>query len=185
MTFEEAVAAPGNKVQMWSESSDGRPVQAIYELSEAGAKQLAWRNVPAGQKSEITAELTKRGIAVATSESPCPFIWVIGADGIEVYGLRSKALDAKGDRVVLDVGGPVARADMARVFAFADPDMEYRGIKAELRSGKEVDLVTEVSAAAEVGAGYSRNDLLMETGWAGTLGSVIAKWAGVGFENRI
>ncbi len=185
MTVEEAVAAPGKKVQMWSESSDGKPVQAIYELTDAGAKQLAWRNVPAGQEGTITAELTKRGIAIATTESPCQFIWVISADGVEVYGLRSKALQAKGDRAVLDVGAPVARADIARVFAFADPDMEYRGIKAELRSGKVIDLVTEVSAAAEVGAGYSRNDLLMETGWTGTLGAAIAKWAGVGFESRI
>ena len=185
MTFEEAVAAPGKKVQMWSESSDGKPVQAIYELTDAGAKQLAWRNVAVGQESAITAELVKRGIAVATTESPSQYIWIIDADGIEVYGLRSKALDAKGDRVVLDVGGPVARADIARVFAFADADMEYRGIKAELRSGKEVDLVGEVSAAAEAGTGYSRNDLLVETGWTATLGAAIAKWAGAPFENRI
>ena len=48
MTFEETVAAPGKKVQMWSESSDGQPVQAIYELTHAGAKQLAWRTSSAG-----------------------------------------------------------------------------------------------------------------------------------------
>lgn len=93
-------------------------------------------------------------------------------------------LDATEDRAVLDVGGAVPRADIA-VFAFADPDMIYRGIKGELRSGTEVDLVTEVSAAAEVGAGYSRNDLLMETGWTSTLGVAIARWARAGFDNRI
>ena len=185
MTFEEALAAPGRLVQLWSESSDGEPVQGIYELTEAGAKQLAWRPVPAGQQGMISAELAKRGIAVAATEAPCGFIWIISADGVEVYGQRAKVLDATGDRAVLDVGGTVPRADIARVFAFADPDMIYRGITGELRSGKEVDLVTEVSAAAEVGAGYSRNDLLMETGWTSTLGVAIARWARAGFDNRI
>ena len=46
-------------------------------------------------------------------------------------------------------------------------------------------LAAAATIAAEVGAGYSRNDLLMETGWTGTLGAAIAKWAGVGFESRI
>jgi hypothetical protein len=34
--------------------------------------------------------------------------------------------------------------------------------------------------AAEAGAGYSRNDLLMETRWTATLGVAIATWAGTG-----
>lgn len=185
MTFEEAVAGPGKKAQLWSESDDGKAVQAIYELTDAGARQLAWRNVDAGREHATIAEFKQRGIAVATTEAPCPFIWIIDADGIEIYGLRSKSLEAKGDRAVRDLGGPVARADIVRIFSFADPDMEYRGIKADLRAGNEVELVIEVSAAAAVGAGYSRNDLLLETGWTGTLGAALATWAGVPFESRI
>lgn len=180
------MAAPGRLAQVWGEKMpDNNRVQAIYSLSDEGAKQLAWRPVPAEQHDKLAGELTARGINVAETEPPCDVIWLTTADSVEVYSRRAKVLDASGDRATLDVGGPVRRNDIARVFAFAEPDHVYRGIKAELKSGKEVDLVTEVSAAAEVGAGYSRNDLLMETGWTGTLGAAIAKWAGVGFENRI
>jgi hypothetical protein len=186
MTFEEAVAAPGKLAQMWGERmADGNRVQAIYSLSGDGAKQLAWRAVSAEQHDKLTGELTARGINVAETEPTCDFIWIISAGSVEVYSRRAKVLDASGDRAVLDVGGPVLRNEIARVFAFAEPDHVYRGIKAELRSGKEVALVTEVSAAAEAGAGYSRNDLLMEAGWTSTLGSAVANWAGASFESWI
>lgn len=186
MTFEEAVAAPGRNVQVWSsEVKDGKRIQAIYRLADDGAKQLAWRPVAAEQYDAVVAELKTRGVAVAQTEPTCDFIWIITGESVEVYGRRSKVLDATGDRAALDDGRAIPRADIAQVVAFAEPDHVYRGVRAELRSGKELDLVTEVSMAAEAGEGYNRNDLLMETGWTSTLGAAIASWAGAGFENRI
>jgi hypothetical protein len=186
MTFEEAVAAPGRLVQLWGERMlDDQLVQAIYRLTAAGAEQLGWRPVPAARRDALVGELTARGVAVAETDPPCDVIWIQTAVGVEVYGPRARVLDATGDRAVRDHGRSIARADIARIVAFAEPDHVYRGLKAELRSGEEVDLVTEVSMAAEAGAGYSRNDLLMETGWTSTLGVIIAAWADASFVSRI
>lgn len=46
-------------------------------------------------------------------------------------------------------------------------------------------LLGEWPSAAQEGFGYSRNDLLFETGWMGILGRAIATWAGVSYEHRI
>ncbi len=186
MRFEEALAAPGRLVQVWGEEiTDGRRVQAIYSLTDVGAKQLAWRSVPAAQYDALVEELNARGIAIAGTEATCEYVWIITATGVEVYGRRSKVLDAEGDRATLEDGSVIPRADIARIVSFAEPDHVYRGIKAELRSGQAIGLVTEFSTAADAGAGYSRNDLLMETGWTSTLGVAIATWAGAAFHDQI
>lgn len=186
MTFEEAVAAPGKIVQLWgSDVVDGNRIQAIYRLADDGAKQLAWRPVPAAEYEAFVEQLKKRGLAVAETEATCDFIWIITVDSVAVYGRRAKVLDTIGPRAVLDDGRTIERADIVRVIAFTDDDYVYRGVKAELRSGQEIPMVTDVSMAAEAGAGYSRNDLIIETGWTSTLGVAIANWAGTTFDNRI
>jgi hypothetical protein len=186
MTFEEAVATPGRIVQLCgSDMIDGNRVQAIYCLTDDGAKELAWRAVPADKYDAVVEELRARGLAVAETEPVCCFIWIISADGIEVYGMYTKLLDATGGRAEVEGGRTIQRSDIARVISFSEQNYVYRGVKAELSSGEEVPMVVEVSMAAEAGAGYSRNDFIMETGWAGTLGVAIANWAGVPFHNHI
>jgi hypothetical protein len=186
MTFEEALAAPGRIVQLWgSDVIDGNRIQMIYRLADDGAKQLAWRPVPAEQYDVVAEQVRVRGLPVAETEPVCFFIWIITADSVEVYGRRAKVLDARDGRVALDDGRTFLRGDIVRVISFSDADYVYRGVKAELRSGEEIPLVTDVSMAAEAGAGYNRNDLLMETGWTATLGVAIAKWAGTSFDDRI
>jgi hypothetical protein len=186
MTFDEAVAAPGRIVQVWDGGvKDGQRMLMIYRLADSGPEQLAWRAVPVEEHDSVAVDLAARGLVVADTEASCDFIWIATPDRVEVYGRRSRELDASGDRAVLAIGRVVARADIARIVAFADDDLVWRGVKAELHSGQDIPLVTEASMAAEAGAGYSRNDLLMETGWASTLGVAIARWAGVSFENRI
>ena len=186
MTFEEAVAAHGRIVQVCSdEVKDGKRGQMIYSLTDEGAEQLAWRFVPAEQYDALVADLRERGLAVAEMEPPCDFIWVTSEQGIEVYGRDSKVLDATGDRATLHNRRVIPRADIKRVFAFAEPDYVWRGVKAELRVGGEIPLVTEVSMAADARAGYSRNDLLVETVWTAILGAAIAKWADASYDNQI
>jgi hypothetical protein len=186
MTFEQAVAAPGRIVQVWGHDVvEGYRIQAIYRLAEDGAKQLAWRQVPAAEYETVVEQLKNRGLAVAETEATCDFIWLTTVDSVEVYDRRAKVLDAAGSRAVLHDGRTIERTDITRVIAFTDDDYVYRGVKAELRVGQEIPMVTDVSMAAEAGAGYSRNDLLMETGWTATLGVAIANWAGTSFDNRI
>jgi hypothetical protein len=68
---------------------------------------------------------------------------------------------------------------------YVSDDYIHRGVKAELRSGKEVELVPEISLSAMSDPAYTRNELLMEVGWTTTLGVAIATWAGTGFDDRI
>ncbi len=186
MTFEDAVTAPGRIVQVWgNDVIDGNRIQMIYRLSDDGAKQLAWRAVPAEQRDALAEELSARGIPIAEKEAGCFFVWIITNVGVEVYSRNSKFLDATGARAEVEDGRTIQRADIARIVAFADDHNVLRGVKAVLQSGEEIPMVTETSFAAEAGAGYNRNDLLMETGWTVTLGVAIAAWAGTSFDNQI
>lgn len=190
VTFDEAVSVPAGKVQVPDgEGRNGKRTLIIYGLSSDGAKQLAYRHLSEAEHDALVADLEAGGLAVAESDSACDFIWVRNGNGIEVYDSKCKVLDVVGDRATFADGRVVVRADVAHVIAFATDNGVHRGVKAVLRSGKEIELVTDVSMAAyanEMGdPTYSRNELLCETVWCSTLGAAIATWAGTGFEDRI
>src|SRR5687767_1778816 len=186
MTFEEAIAAPGRKFQVsGDEVKDGERAMMIYTLGEDGAKQLAWRHVPEDEHSTIVADMSARGIAIAEFDFYSDFVWVKTGDGIEVYDSKRKVVEVGGERATLADGRVVPRADIASVIAFADDDYIYRGVKAALKSGKEIPLVTEASGSAMGDPTYTRNELLEEIGWAPTIARAIATWAGTEFRNLI
>lgn len=186
MTFEEAVAAPGRKVQAWGdEVKDGHRVAMVYRLGERGAEQLAWRQVPERERGALTADLEARGLVVAGYDFFSGFVWVTIDGGVEVYHRTGKVLEATGDRATIQDGRVIPRSEIATVIAFADDDYVHRGVKAALRSGREVPLVTEASGGAMGDPTYGRNELLMETSWAGVIGHAIAAWAGATFEDLI
>jgi hypothetical protein len=182
MTFEEAIAAPGQKFQAWGdEVKDGKRAAGIYRLDERGAEQLAWRHVPEDERSAVMTDLCARGIAEAGHDFYSGFLWVETDAGVEVFHRRGKVLEATGDRATVADGRVIPRAEITTVIAFADDDYIYRGVKAALRSGQEIPLVTEASLGPTGDPTYTRNELLMETGWARMIGHAIASWAGVRF----
>ncbi len=190
IAFDDAAAAPGRKgLVVDDEQKEGQRWLMIHRLGEDGAKQLAARRVPVGEVEARTAELVARGLVVAYTEEDCAIVWTRDGDRIEVYDERRKLLDAGPEGATLAGGRVVARADVARVIAYASADMSDRGIKAVLRSGEEVDLVYEYSLTAAANAEgwpvYSRNELLCETVWCSTLGHVLAAWANAAFENQV
>lgn len=186
VTFDEAVAAPAaGKVQIPDdEVRDGKRLLMIYMLGSDGARRLAYRQVPETDYDALVADLKGRGFPLAETDSCCDLVWRCNADGIELYDSKGKVLAAVGDRATLADGRVVARADFVRVIAFASDDYVYRGVKAALRSGTEVPLVTDASLAAMSGF-YSRNELLFETVWCSLVGRAIAAWAGTGFDDLI
>jgi len=186
MTFEEAITTPGHKFQAWGdEVKDGKRVAMIYRLGEGGAEQLAWRQVPEDERGAVMTDLDARGIAVAGYDFYSGFVWVTTDAGLEVYDRKRKVLEATGDCATVADGGVIPRSEIAAVIAFANDDYVYRGVKAALRSGQEIPLVTEASGAAMGDPTYSRNELLVETVWAGIIGRAIASWAGARFDDRI
>ncbi len=184
-TFDEALATSGRKVMVSAEPDDGKRTLMIYGLSGNGARQLAYRHVPEDEHDALVPALKTRGVESADSDFPCDFVWILNGDRIEVYDSNCKVLDASGDRATLADGRVVLRADIARVIAFAAADHAHRGIKAVLRSGQVVPLVTEALGAAMGDPTYNRNDLLWETGWTSTLGRAIATWAAAEFEDQV
>lgn len=186
MTFDEAITAPGRKVQAWvDEVRDGKRTAMIYRLDDRGAERLAWREVPEGERGAVRKDLEAQGLPEAEYDFFSGFVWVTTDAGVEVYHRKGKVLRATGDSATIRDGRVIPRSEIAAVFAFADDDYVYRGVKATLRSGREVPLVAEASLAANSDPTYSRNELLYETGWAGTIGHAIAAWAGTSFENLI
>ncbi len=149
MTFDEAIAAPGRKFQSWGAGvKDGKRAAMIYSLGGTGAKQLAWKHIPEEERAALEADLTARGIAMVGYDFFCMFIWVTTPNGVQVYDDKKLMFDAAGDRATLEDGRVIERSDIATVIAFAHDDYVYRGVKAALRSGKEVPLVTEASGSA-------------------------------------
>lgn len=186
MTLEEAIAAPGRKLQVWgTREKDGKRPLMIFRLSDGGAEQITTIMVPVKDIDAMGEDLRTRGLAVGETDFHCDFVWIGDADGFEVYDSKRKVLDAKGDRVQLADGRVIPRAELARVIAYTSESYIHRGVKAELRSGKEVELVPEISLSAMGDPTYSRNELLFETGWTATIGVAIATWAGTEFEDQI
>lgn len=185
MTFEEALAEQGRKVVASGELEDGKRRLAIYSLASGGAKEIAAALLPEANHDALLADFTARGCEVAETEFLTKIVWIRKADGVEVYDKRRRLFDAAGDRATLTDGRVVGRSDVARVFTWAADDYAHRGIKAALRSGEEVELVTEISLAATGDPSYNRNDLLFDSGWCTTLGRAIANWASAKFENKI
>jgi len=185
MTFEEAIAAPGRKFQAWGEERDGERTAMIYSLDPDGAKQLARKLISEEECAALEADLIARGIAMAGYDFFCMFVWITTPDGFEVYDDKRRVFAAVGDRATLEDGRVIARSDIATVIAFVMEDYVYRGVKAVLRSGKEVPLVAEASGSAMGDPTYTRNELLQETGWAPDIGRAIAAWAGAPFKDLI
>jgi hypothetical protein len=185
MTFEEALAAPGRKVQTSREGNEGQRVLTIYSLESSGAKELATKAVPLAKHDALVADLRARGCDVAETEFQANVVWLTATNCIEVYGKRRKQFEATGDRATLVDGTVIERSDITRVFSWASDEYAHRGIKAALRTGQDVELVTEISLAATGDPTYNRNELLFDSGWCTTLGRVIANWAGVSYENKI
>ncbi|MBA3458721.1 MAG: hypothetical protein H0T46_02085 [Deltaproteobacteria bacterium] len=141
--------------------------------------------VPVAELDAFVADLKARGCELADTEFLTTIVWLVNADGVEVYDDSRKQLHALGARATLVDGRVVERSDIASVFSWASDRYTHRGIKAALRSGEEVELVTEISFAATGDPTYNRNDLLFDSGWCTTLGRALATWAGTTYEDKI
>ncbi|HEU0014249.1 MAG TPA: hypothetical protein VFQ45_11230 [Longimicrobium sp.] len=104
---------------------------------------------------------------------------------VTVWGPDWRVLEASGEMLMLADGRTLACGELEAIYAYASDDYIERGVRARLRSGEEVTLVRDVSAAAAADPTYSRNELLYDTGWAGAIARAVAAWAGVPYENLI
>ena len=185
MTLEEALAAPGKKVQISGKEvrPDGRAL-LIYSVGDEGARQLARTRLPEAEHAAKVEDLKTQGVRIADTDFKSGVIWVPTDEGIEVYDDKRKLVDAAGEHAMLAGGKVVARSDVTLVFSYAE-GYEDRGVKAALASGEQVDLAYAFDLSAEEDPTYNRNNLISDTTWCSAVGQAIARWAGVSFENRI
>jgi hypothetical protein len=158
----------------------------LFSVGTEGAQQLARSHIPEAELDAMVGELKARGVDVAETDldSDATFVWIRKPDGIEVYDANFKVLECDAERATLVDSSTVSRTDIARVIAYGE-GFVTRGVKAVLQSGKEVNLLIDVSVTAMEDPMYTRNQLLFDTGWCSTLGIAIADWAGAAFDNHI
>jgi hypothetical protein len=103
VTFEEAIAAPGQKVQVTgSRVKDGKRTVMIYALDENGSKQRGFTHVPVEEHAALVADLSKRGLAIAETDWYCDFIWVVTPESVTVYNSTQRVFSrAQNTRCVL------------------------------------------------------------------------------------
>lgn len=185
MTFDEALEHPGPLLGAWDATVfEGERTLTLFSLAEGGAVALAHDSAPAGREDAAAAPLRARGIPIGGCDRACDFVWLGEGERFTVWNPYWPVLQASGDTLALADGRTLARAELERVHAWADDDYVERGVRARLRSGEEVALVRDVSAAA-ADPTYGRNELLYETEWAGAIAAAVAAWAGVPYENYI
>lgn len=163
---------------------DGKRTVMVYALDENGARQLGFTHVPESEHGALVAALSKRGLALAETDWYCDFIWVATPDSVTVYNSTQRVFWARENSATLEDNTIIRRSEFVKVISFAE-DYVYRGVKVQLRSGEEAPLVTEAAASAVGDPTYSRNNLLMETGWAPRIAVAIANWAGADYQNLI
>ncbi|WP_420126892.1 hypothetical protein [Longimicrobium sp.] len=186
MTFDEALDHPGPLLAAWDLTTcKGQRTLTLFSLVDSRALPLAHRSVSVDDEDAAAASLRDRGIDVGEYDSRCDFVWLIGVDGVTVWGPHGRVLHASGNTLTLACGRTLARAELARVQAYASDDYLQRGVRTRLRSGDDVELVREVSAVAAADPTYSRNELLYDTAWAGAIASAVATWARIPYENGI
>ncbi|HEY0025134.1 MAG TPA: hypothetical protein VGB24_19630 [Longimicrobium sp.] len=186
MTFEEALDHPGPLLAAWDLTPvRGERTLTLYSLADDRATALAHDSAPVGEEDAASAPLRARGIPIGKCDRGCEFVWISDAGGVVVWGPHWRVLDARGASLSLADGRTMSPDQIERVFACASDDYVSRGVRARLRSGEEVSLVRDISASAAADPAYSRNELLWDTGWAGSIARAVAAWAGAPYENRI
>jgi hypothetical protein len=153
MTIEEAVKLPGAKIQAWSVS-------------------------PAAN-GKISMALEVRGVPCAGTSDGAEYVWLEHDGGLTVYTTTAVVLEAKGDLLTASEGS-WPRDALARIVAFALPDKIKRGIKAALKTGEEVDVLVEISAAAYSDPTYGVDELLVDAEWITYVAAALSRWAGLG-----
>lgn len=186
MTFEEALGHPGPLLAAWDLTPvRGERTLSLYSLADDRATVLAHDSAPVGEEDAASAPLRARGIPIGECDRGCEFVWISDAKGVVVWGPHWRVLDARGATLSLADGRTLSPDEIERVFAYASDDYIERGVAARLNSGDEVSLVRDISASAAADPTYSRNELLYDTEWAGSIARTVASWAGVPYENRI
>lgn len=184
--FDQALEAPGPLLAAWDLTPwrDARTL-TLFSLADGGARALADASAPVGEEAALADSVRARGIPIGAYDSRCELVWRAGQDGVTVWDPHRRVLHASGGALTLANGRTVPRAEVERVWTWADDRYVARGVRARLRQGGEVTLVRDISPAAAADPAYSRNELLFDTEWAGAIAAAVASWAGVPWEDGI
>jgi hypothetical protein len=184
--FESALAADWPKIAAWDLHREGDlRFLSVFSREGKGAKHVCGISVGVDEVEALTRRLEQAGIQIGIHDRWVPFVWWVSDEEIIVWDQERILLHAHDETIELIHDIVVNPADIERVFSFADSTRISRGVRSFLKNGKQAMLVFHLSADAKYDPTYNRNQLIVETAWAGVLGQEIAQWIGVPYERRI
>jgi hypothetical protein len=184
-SFAEALASDGPKMLAWELTpTEGRAWLTVFSLEDGRAVLVASRSGPEGDSAGLTEGLRAAGHVVGVYDEHCDLVWTTGDSNVSIWGPHGRVLEADGERLRVDGGGDYPRDAFAAFQSYADED-DYidRGVRARLKSGEIVEIVSEPSATAAVDPTYNRSDLIWETAWTGAIAKALARWANADYES--
>jgi hypothetical protein len=185
VAYEDALASPGPLVGAFSVTDDdGRLTLSIYSVAQGVPRQLAIRMVPEDEKDRVARELETAGVRVGEYDEAGSHIWSRTKTQLTAWGPRGRVLDCHDE--VIDLGHrTLAKREVKAVVTWAEESKVGRGLRVELQDGALVDVADETASAAITDPGYSRNELLFDSAWAGILGRRLADWIGCPLRDEI
>ncbi len=178
MTVDQALDHPGELLAVWDHSGANHAL-LVYSSGDGKLELLAVERMGAMQREAKTTSLRRRGIRIGATDGASPFIWSKDG-GFTVWTLTSVVADGRDDTLKTTAGGVVRRADVASVVSFLAVDsLGHRGVKAVTRSGVEIVIAEEDSAAAKLDPTYGMDNVMIDAAWATFLGRDLAAWLNV------
>jgi hypothetical protein len=136
------------------------------------------------ERAKVALELEARGVRVGEYDEAGGHIWSRTKTHLTAWGPAGRVLDSHDDVIEL-IGRTIAKREIKAVVTWADPDMVKRGLRFELMDGNQIDVAQETVSAAMTDPGYTRNELLFDSAWAGILGRRLAGWIGCPMRDEI
>lgn len=158
---------------------------SIFRRDGEGAKRVCGVEVPRTEVEALTTRLESQSIKVGFHDRWAPFVWWVSDQEIFVWDENRMVFHGHEGTMDLIHDYVCKNSEVATVFSFADSTMISRGVRAILKNGDQQMLILHLSPRVKYDPMYNRNQLLIETAWAGLLGQEIARWIGVPYERRI
>jgi hypothetical protein len=148
----------------------------LFQVSTAGARNIAHAELRAGEKEGLTELFRRRGVRIGATNGE--LVWVFDESGFTLWTWERLVTDSPPGELQLR-DATVAAGDIVTVVAFVDPvDLGHRGVLVETRDGDPHLVLDEHDSDAEIPP-YDLEDALRDGEWARRLAVELAQWLGV------
>lgn len=148
---------------------------------EPGTMQLGFVTVRREEKSAIDAELGRRELAAGSYASMTGLVWFRRGRAFYLHGSEGRLFQTDGVSLDFQNRCTALEAGM-RVAAYVADDLIRRGVRIVSPRG-EYTVAEHTQLRASVDWSYGALDALSDSGWTVYLGSDLAEFLGIPFED--